>query len=49
MKLDDQDKAIIVLSSLPPSLEHVTSVTYGEHTIKTDKIISPLFAWDLIG
>ena len=45
VKLDDEDKAIILLSSLPPSYEHVvTTLTHGKDTVKTEEIISSLLA-----
>lgn len=48
VKLDDEDKAIILLCSLPPSYEHVvTTLTHGKDTVKTEEIISSLLARDL--
>ena len=43
VKLEDEDKGIILLSSLPHSYEHVvTTLTYGKETIKIEEIISVL-------
>nr|AAP53866.2 retrotransposon protein, putative, Ty1-copia subclass [Oryza sativa Japonica Group] len=48
VKLDDEDKAIILLCSLPLSYEHVvTTLTHGKDTVKTEEIISSLLARDL--
>ena len=45
MKIADEDKAIILLCSLPPSYEHlVTTLTYGKDTIKVDEITAALLA-----
>ncbi len=48
VKLDDEDKAIILLCSLPPSYEHVvTTLTHDKDTVKTEEVISSLLARDL--
>ncbi|CAA0820811.1 Probable prolyl 4-hydroxylase 11 [Striga hermonthica] len=45
VKFEDEDKAMILLCSLPPSYEHmVTTLTYGKKTIKTEEITSALLA-----
>ena len=42
-KIDDEDKAIILLCSLPGSYEHlVTTLTYGKEDINVDEIITAL-------
>ena len=39
-KIDDEDKAIILLCSLPGFYEHlVTTLTYGKEDVKVDKIV----------
>ncbi|CAA0835646.1 Uncharacterized mitochondrial protein AtMg00810 [Striga hermonthica] len=44
-KIEDEDKAMILLCLLPPSYEHmVTTLTYGKETIKTEEITSALLA-----
>ena len=43
MKIDDEDRAIILLCSLPESYEHlVTTLTYGKEDIKVDEIVTAL-------
>ncbi|CAA0833610.1 Probable prolyl 4-hydroxylase 11 [Striga hermonthica] len=45
VKIEDEDKAMILLCSLPPSYEHmVTTLSYGKETIKTEEITSALLA-----
>lgn len=47
VEVDDEDKAIVLLCSLPESNEHVvTTLTYGKDTIKTKYITSVLLARD---
>ena len=42
-KIDDEDKAIILLCSLPGSYEHlVTTLTYGKEDINVDEIVTAL-------
>lgn len=46
--IDDEDKVIILLCSLPPSYEHVvTTLTYGKESIKTEDITAALLAREL--
>ncbi|GMI64410.1 hypothetical protein HRI_000110300 [Hibiscus trionum] len=45
VKIEDEDKAMILLCSLPSSYEHmVTTLTYGKETIKVEEIIATLLA-----
>ena len=45
VKIDDEDRAIILLCSLPASYEHlVTTLTYGKEDVKVDEIIAALLA-----
>ncbi|CAA0838475.1 Probable prolyl 4-hydroxylase 11 [Striga hermonthica] len=45
VKIEDEDKAMILLCSLSPSYKHmVTTLTYGKETIKTEEITSALLA-----
>ncbi|KAL4284674.1 hypothetical protein GQ457_16G014350 [Hibiscus cannabinus] len=45
VKIEDEDKAMILLCSLPPSYEHmVTTLTYGKETINVEEIITTLLA-----
>jgi len=43
VKIDDEDRAIILLCSLPGSYEHlVTTLTYGKKDVKVDEIVTAL-------
>ena len=43
MKIDEKDRAIILLCSLPGSYEHlVTTLTYGNEDVKVDEIVTAL-------
>ena len=43
MKIDDEDRPIILLCLLPGSYEHlVTTLTYGKEDIKVDEIVTAL-------
>jgi cell division cycle protein 20 (cofactor of APC complex) len=43
VKIDDEDRAIILLRSFPGSYEHlVTTLTYGKEDVKVDEIITAL-------
>ncbi|KAL0284885.1 UNVERIFIED_CONTAM: Retrovirus-related Pol polyprotein from transposon TNT 1-94 [Sesamum calycinum] len=45
VNIEDEDRAMILLCSLPFSYEHlVTTLTYGKETIKIDEIIAALLA-----
>ncbi|KAE8699066.1 hypothetical protein F3Y22_tig00110597pilonHSYRG01396 [Hibiscus syriacus] len=45
VKIEDEDKEMILLCSLPPSYEHmVTTLTYGKETIKVEEITAALLA-----
>ena len=47
VKVDDDDKAIILLCSLPSSYEHlVTTLTYGKESIKVEDVVAALLAHD---
>ena len=43
MKIDEEDRAIILLCSLSGSYEHlVTTLTYGKEDVKVDEIFTAL-------
>ncbi|KAH7849584.1 hypothetical protein Vadar_019987 [Vaccinium darrowii] len=43
--LDEEDKAILLLASLPPSYDHlVTTVMYGKETLSLDEVTSTLLS-----
>ncbi|KAE8692022.1 hypothetical protein F3Y22_tig00110863pilonHSYRG00024 [Hibiscus syriacus] len=45
VKIEDEDIAMILLCSLPPSYEHmVTTLTYGKETINVEEITAALLA-----
>ncbi|KAE8694724.1 hypothetical protein F3Y22_tig00110777pilonHSYRG00394 [Hibiscus syriacus] len=45
VKIEDEDKAMILLCSLPPSYEHmVTTLTYGKANIKVEEITTALLS-----
>ena len=47
MKIDDEDRAIILLCLLSRSYEHlVTTLTYGKEDIKVEDIVATLLAHD---
>jgi hypothetical protein len=47
VKINDEDKAIILLCSLPRSYDHlVTTVTYGKEDIMVEDIVATLLAHD---
>jgi len=47
VKINDEDRAIILLCSLPRSYEHlVTTLTYGKEDIKVEDIVAALLAHD---
>ena len=44
-KIDDEDKTIILLCSLPPYYEHVvTTLSYSKETINIEDITAALLA-----
>lgn len=48
VKVNDEDKAIVLLCSLPESYEHLsTTLTYGKEIIKVEDITAALLAHDL--
>jgi hypothetical protein len=48
VKIETEDKAIILLCSLPSSYEHVvTTLTYDKESIKVEDIIATLLAQEL--
>jgi cell division cycle protein 20 (cofactor of APC complex) len=48
LKIETEDKAIILLCSLPSSYEHVvTTLTYGKESIKVEDITAALLAREL--
>src|SRR3954467_15725451 len=39
MKMEEEDKALILLSSLPPSYDHlVTTILYGKETLELEDV-----------
>src|SRR6266542_1981251 len=47
VRVEDEDRAIILLCSLPGSYEHlVTTLTYGKENIKLEDIVAVLLAHD---
>jgi len=47
VKVDDEDRAIILLCSLPRSYKYlVTTLTYGKEDVKVDDIVAVLLAHD---
>ncbi|KAE8691550.1 ABC transporter B family member 18 [Hibiscus syriacus] len=44
VKIEDEDKAMILLCLLPPSYEHMVTLTYGKETIKVEEITAALLA-----
>src|SRR6187455_138295 len=45
VKVDDEDRAIILLCSLPRSYEHlVTTLTYGKVSIKVQDVVAALLS-----
>ena len=47
VKIDEEDRAIIFLCSLPGSYEHlVTTLTYGKEDVKVDEIVIALLGYE---
>ena len=45
VKVDDEDRAILLLCSLPPSYEHlITTLTYGKETVELEDITAALLS-----
>ena len=45
MKIDDEDRPIIILCLLPGPYEHlVTTLTYGKENVKVDEIVTVLLS-----
>jgi len=48
VKIDDEDRAILLLCSLPLSYEHlITTLTYGKETIKVEDVTAALLSYDM--
>ena len=48
VKIDDEDRAILLLCSLPQSYEHlITTLTYGKETIKVEDVTAALLSYDM--
>ena len=48
VKIDDEDRAILLLCSLPPSYEHlITTLTYGKETVELEDITAALLSYDM--
>jgi len=48
VKIDEEDKALILLSSLPESYEHIiTAMQYGKETLILEKVTSTLLSNDI--
>ena len=48
VKIDEEDRAILLLCSLPPSYEHlITTLTYGKETIKLEDVTAALLSYDM--
>ena len=49
MKIDDEDKAVILLVSLPPSYEHLrTTLMYGKDTLRIHEVVAALLSHESI-
>ena len=47
VKIDDEDRAIILLYSLPGTYKHlVTTLTYSKEDVKVDEIVTALLGYE---
>ena len=47
VKIDDEDRAIILLYSLPGTYKHlITTLTYGKEDVKVDEIVIALLGYE---
>ena len=46
--IDDEDRAILLLCSLPSSYDHlITTLTHGKETVKNEDITAELLSYDM--
>jgi hypothetical protein len=47
-QVPDEDRAILLLYSLPPSYDHlITTLTYGKETVELEEITAALLSYDM--